>query len=140
MRPSLPTSGDVTAQRGTSPGRLFTVRVHREIESQSPVARAFFDEGLSLHYAYRHPAPVEAFCEAQLADPRCAMCALGEAIALGPSVGTPTTALVAVQSRAAVRRAQGLVRAGGGTITDAEWTRAVANRYASGAAAYCRRR
>ncbi len=61
VRSSLPTSTHGMAQRGARPGRVVAARVHREIESSSPLARAFFDEGLSQHYAYRHSASVEAF-------------------------------------------------------------------------------
>ena len=104
-------------------------RLHRNFATAVPLANRFFDHGLSLHYGYRHNASVAAFREAQRLDPRCVMCALGEAIAIGPTVDAPMSSSAERQAVAAVRRAEALVRNGVGTISDAEWTRAVSARY-----------
>jgi hypothetical protein len=115
-----------------SPGRFGVVLVHRRLESASPAANRLFNEGLSLYFAYRRATSVEAFREAQRVDPRCVMCALGEAIALGPTVDASMTPAAATQALAAIRRAQALVRSGVGSISEAEWVRAVASRYTGG--------
>ena len=104
-------------------------RLHRSIGTAVPLANRFFDHGLSLHYAYRHPESVQAFREAQRLDPRCVLCALGEAIALGPTIDASMSLESERQAIAAARRAEALVRDGVGSIADAEWTRAVSVRY-----------
>ena len=122
--------------RSTDTGRTVSVAagrwsLHREIQTAVPLANRFFDEGLSLHYAYRHGDAVHAFREAQRVDPSCVMCALGEAIALGPTIDAPMSVPAETEAVAAVERARQLLRDGVGGIAEAAWTRAVASRYST---------
>ena len=52
-------------------------------------ARAWFDQGLLLTYAFEHREAVRVFRAALARDPSCAMCAWGVAYALGPNVNNP---------------------------------------------------
>lgn len=52
----------------------------------SPEAQAWFNHGVRLRWAFEHKESVRAFRKARLLDPTCAMCAWGEAWALGPNL------------------------------------------------------
>ena len=107
------------------------VKFHREIQSAVALASRYFDLALSFHYAYRNAESVRAFREAQRVDPRCVMCAVGEALALGPGVDTPMDSAANAQARSAIRRAHALIERGEGGVSDAAWVRALSVRYSS---------
>ena len=56
------------------------------IDTDNPEAQAWFDHGVRLRWAFEHSESVRAFRKARLLDPDCAMCAWGEAWALGPNL------------------------------------------------------
>src|SRR5688572_33473398 len=60
--------------------------LHREIDTKVPAAQRYFDQGLRLAYGFNHEAAGRAFAEAARLDPKCAMCAWGQALALGPNI------------------------------------------------------
>ncbi len=60
-----------------------------DITTTSAEAQGFFNEGLAHMWNFNHGAAVGAFKKAQTADPSCAMCFWGEAIALGPNINAP---------------------------------------------------
>lgn len=60
--------------------------LHIPITTSSPTAQQYFDQGLSLAFAFNHAAADFAFNEAALHDPDCAMCYWGSALVLGPNV------------------------------------------------------
>ena len=49
-------------------------------------ARAWFEQGVRLVWAYDEAEAIRAFGEAQKLDPGCALCAWGEAWARGPTI------------------------------------------------------
>ncbi len=59
------------------------------ITTANPRAQAYFDQGLRMLHGFNHAEAVRAFREAQRLDPACAMCAWGEAFALGPNINAP---------------------------------------------------
>jgi hypothetical protein len=118
---------DVDVATSSAPPRW---RLHREIRTSVPRASQLFDAGLSLVYAYRHRDAVDAFRAAQRADPRCIMCVLGEALALGPTIDAPESRSES-DAREAVERAQALLRAGAGGVNEAAWVRAFACRHSA---------
>lgn len=75
------------------------------IRTASPDAQAFFDQGLRLYYAFNHEEAIRSFQRAQQLDPGCAMCAWGEALALGPNINLPMTDGAAASAAAAIERA-----------------------------------
>ncbi|WP_374596344.1 hypothetical protein [Brevundimonas sp.] len=56
------------------------------IDTANPEAQAWFNHGIRLRWAFEHSESVRAFRKARLLDPSCAMCAWGEAWALGPNL------------------------------------------------------
>lgn len=52
----------------------------------NPEAQAWFNYGVQLRWAFQHTESVRAFQKARLLDPTCAMCAWGEAWAMGPNL------------------------------------------------------
>lgn len=73
--------------------------------SESPLAQAYFDQGLRFAYAFNHAEAVRSFEAAQQLDPGCALCAWGEAYALGPNINMPMNPDVVEQALAAVDQA-----------------------------------
>jgi tetratricopeptide (TPR) repeat protein len=56
------------------------------IDTINPEAQAWFDHAVRLRWAFEHTESVRAFQRARLLDPSCAMCAWGEAWAMGPNL------------------------------------------------------
>jgi tetratricopeptide (TPR) repeat protein len=56
------------------------------IRTKSPLAQAYFNNGMQLAHAFAHKAAIEAFAEARRIDPDCAMCAWGLAWSSGPTL------------------------------------------------------
>jgi len=59
------------------------------VTTGSQAARAFFNQGLSLAFAFDHGEARRAFAEALRLDPRCAICAWGLSYVTGPYVNRP---------------------------------------------------
>ena len=56
------------------------------VATANPEAQAWFNHGVRLRWAFEHKESARAFKKARLLDPTCAMCAWGEAWALGPNL------------------------------------------------------
>jgi hypothetical protein len=93
-----------------------------------PRAAQFFNQGLRLYWAFNHPGAIESFREAERLDPRCAMCAWGTALALGPNVNAPMAESAVAPALDAVRRAQSA--AAWGTPQEQALITALTSRYA----------
>lgn len=61
------------------------------ISSPNEQARRYFDQGLTLAYAFNHAAAEASFREAARLDPTCAMCFWGAALVAGPNINAPMT-------------------------------------------------
>jgi tetratricopeptide (TPR) repeat protein len=59
---------------------------HHAISTTSKEAQQFFDQGLTLVYAFNHEAAVRSFKRAAELDPQMAMAYWGIALALGPNI------------------------------------------------------
>ncbi len=59
---------------------------HHPITTQSTWAQKYFDQGLTIDFAFNHAESLRSFKAAQKLDPECAMCFWGEALALGPNI------------------------------------------------------
>jgi tetratricopeptide (TPR) repeat protein len=95
------------------------------VTTKSAAARAFFNQGLSLAFAFDHGEATRAFAEALRLDPACAICAWGLSYATGPYVNRPERDDL-VASRAHVQRA--LQLAGGASERERALIRAQAIR------------
>jgi tetratricopeptide (TPR) repeat protein len=100
---------------------------HHAIATASPEAQKYFDQGLTLSYAFNHAESIRAFRQAAALDPRCAMCYWGIAFAYGPNINAPITEEAAVEAWKAIEQA----RAAAATAPEAEraFIDALANRY-----------
>lgn len=98
-----------------------------------PAARAWFDHGLDLVWGFNHAEAVRFFRAAQEADPACAMCFWGEALALGPNINDAMADDAIRPAWAAILRARQL--AGGVTDKERALIEALAARYGANAMA-----
>lgn len=64
---------------------------HHPITTVSPVAQAYFDQGLRLQYAFNHPEAIRSYRAALEEDPSCAMCWWGIGLAAGHNINQPLT-------------------------------------------------
>ena len=81
---------------------------HYAITTSSPMAQRYFDQGLSLAYAFNHAEARRSFLEASRLDPACAMCQWGVALVLGPNINAPMDTAANAEAHAASRRAAAL--------------------------------
>ena len=101
---------------------------HRHpITTRSPLSQRYFDQGLRFVYAFDHPDAIRSFRLAQRLDSTCAMCAWGEALALGPNINVPMDSASGVAAYAAIRRAVAL--APRATTRERAYIEALAARY-----------
>lgn len=59
------------------------------VATRSPEAQRFFNQGLTLVYAFNHAEALRSFREAARLDPECAMAYWGQALALAPNINDP---------------------------------------------------
>ena len=84
---------------------------HYAIATASPDAQKYFDQGLTLSYAFNHAEAIRAFQQATTLDPICAMCFWGIAFALGPNINAPITEDAAKQAWQAIQQARSVATA-----------------------------
>jgi tetratricopeptide (TPR) repeat protein len=95
------------------PIRLYAVGLgtsNRSISSPNTEARAYFNQGVQLMYAFAKAEAGRSFREAQRRDPECAICYWGEAWAWGPYVNGRMTAVEAPRAYSAIQKALALAR------------------------------
>jgi tetratricopeptide (TPR) repeat protein len=68
-------------------------------------AQPWFNQGLRFYWAFNHEEAIRSFREAERLDPNCAMCAFGQALALGPNINAPMEDAAAKQAWEIVQRA-----------------------------------
>jgi len=103
--------------------------LHHEITTSSPEAQRYFDQGLTLSYAFNHAEAIRSFKQALAADPDCAMCEWGIAYALGPNINAPITPEAAKDAFDAIGRAR--QRASKASDKERAYIDALARRYVS---------
>jgi tetratricopeptide (TPR) repeat protein len=102
---------------------------HRHaISTSSPEAQKYFDQGLTLSYAFNHAEAIRAFRQAAAIDPSCAMCYWGVAFALGPNINAPITEEAAKEAWSAIEQARSL--ASKASEKERAYINALAKRYA----------
>jgi tetratricopeptide (TPR) repeat protein len=103
------------------------------LTTRSQEARLWFAQGLMLTYGFSHAGAVASFRKAQAADPACALCWWGEAMALGPNINAPMDGRDRGAALAALGKA--LVLADGASPMEQALIRALAARYSRDEAA-----
>jgi tetratricopeptide (TPR) repeat protein len=102
---------------------------HHPISTDSPDAQRFFDQGLTLSYAFNHAEAIRSFKQAIALDPECAMCFWGVAFALGPNINAPITEEAAKEAFAAIGQAR--MHGTGATDKERAYIEALGRRYAA---------
>jgi len=100
---------------------------HFPVTTSSPEAQKYFDQGLTLSYAFNHAEAIRAFRQAAALDPACAMCDWGVAFALGPNINAPITAEAAKEAFEAIGQARG--KTSGATEKERAYIEALGRRY-----------
>ena len=103
--------------------------LHHEITTSSPEAQRYFDQGLTLSYAFNHAEAIRSFKQALAIDPDCAMCYWGVAFALGPNINAPITPEAAKEAFDAIGQAK--PRAAKASEKEQAYIDALATRYTS---------
>ena len=78
---------------------------HVPISTNVPLAQRYFDQGMRLVYAFNHAEAIRAFGAAARADPGCAICHWGAALAYGPHVNAPMDSAAGIAAWAELTRA-----------------------------------
>jgi tetratricopeptide (TPR) repeat protein len=73
------------ADSGPAPLLIGLGHLHHPITTSNPLARRYFDQGLTLVYAFNHDEAARSFEYAAKLDPNCAMAYWGIALARGPN-------------------------------------------------------
>src|SRR3984957_14310747 len=75
------------ASQDTGPAPLLNGlgKLHHPITTANPMAQRYFDQGLTLVYAFNHDEAARSFAYAAKLDPKCAMAYWGIALARGPN-------------------------------------------------------
>jgi tetratricopeptide (TPR) repeat protein len=86
--------------------------LHHSIATSNPEAQLFFDQGLTLVYAFNHDEAIRSFRRAAELDPSAAMPWWGVALALGPNYNDPGDPEKEKAAYDAVQKAKSLAAAG----------------------------
>ena len=113
------------------PAGVAPARQHHAVSTTNAQAQAYFDQGLTLLYAFNRAAARHAFERAAAADPRLAMAQWGIAASYGSNINVPIDEAGERSAIAAVQRAQQL--SAGADELDRAWIGALATRYTSAA-------
>jgi tetratricopeptide (TPR) repeat protein len=104
-------------------------RAHHLVSTSSPAAQAYFDQGLTLIYAFNREASRRAFQLAAAADPKLAMAYWGVALSYGPNINEGITPAGERAAMVAIARAQSLAAGGNTTGEERAFIAALALRY-----------
>jgi tetratricopeptide (TPR) repeat protein len=77
--------GAATAKTGPAPLLIGLGHLHHPITTSNPLAQRYFDQGLTLVYAFNHDEAARSFEYAAKLDSNCAMAYWGIALARGPN-------------------------------------------------------
>jgi hypothetical protein len=88
--------GDEELKHVTRDGRLSPLlsnlgKLQRPVSTKSAMAQRYFDQGLTLIYAFNHAEAIRSFKEAARNDADLAMAYWGEALATGPNINDAAT-------------------------------------------------
>jgi tetratricopeptide (TPR) repeat protein len=102
---------------------------HHTISTKNPETQRFFDQGLTLVFAFNHEEAARAFRRASELDPQSAMAFWGIALALGPCINLDVDPPHEKAAYEAVQKA--LALASGASERERAYIQALAKRYSS---------
>src|SRR5271166_3064471 len=106
-------------------------RQHHPVSTTNAQAQAYFDQGLTLLYAFNRAAARHAFERAAAVDPHLAMAQWGIAMSYGSNINVAIDEAGERSAVAALQRAKQL--AGAAAELDRAWINALATRYTNAA-------
>ena len=102
---------------------------HHTISTTSPEAQRFFDQGLTLVFAFNHEEAARAFRRASELDPQSAMAFWGVALALGPCINLDVDPPHEEAAYEALQKALSLAQAA--TENERAYIQALSKRYSA---------
>ena len=84
-------------------------KFHWQINTSSPQAQRYFDQGMTLFYSFESGEAIRSFTGAIVTDPKCGMCYWGLALALGSKTNMPLDGDEVEQAQQALLKAKSLV-------------------------------
>ncbi len=81
---------------------------HHPVTTRSKEAQRYFDQGLTLAYAFNHDEAIRSFREAAKLDPECAMAYWGVALAHGMNINAPMAEEAVPKAHEAIQKARAL--------------------------------
>jgi tetratricopeptide (TPR) repeat protein len=102
-------------------------RQHHPIQTKSREAQEYFDQGITLVYAFNHEEAARAFAKAAQLDPASPMPWWGIALAVGPNYNLEVDAERERQAFAAIEKARKLLE--GAPQVEKDYVKALAARY-----------
>lgn len=100
---------------------------HHKITTSSEQAQKFFDQGLTLAYAFNHAEAERSFREAARLDPNCAMCYWGISLVLGPNINMQMDKEAVPPAYVALNKAKELMK--NASAKEQDYINALATRY-----------
>jgi tetratricopeptide (TPR) repeat protein len=116
--PAMTTPADATsrlaAPGGNHAGRLAPLfsdlgHYQHKVSTRNALAQRYFNQGLTLAYAFNHAEAIRSFKEAARLDPHCAMAWWGIALASGPNINAPMDEAANPEAFAALSKAVALL-------------------------------
>lgn len=104
-------------------------KLHHPVTTKSKAAQEYFDQGLTLTYAFNHAEAARSFKEVTRLDPTCAMGYWGAALVLGPNINAPMDTTVVAEAHETVLKAQRLAATGKTSPKERDMIDALAKRY-----------
>jgi tetratricopeptide (TPR) repeat protein len=101
---------------------------HHKVTTSNEDAQRYFDQGVTLCWAFNHPEAIRSFQRAAKLDPDCAMAQWGLAFAYGPNINMPMGEDVNPKAYAAAQKA--LELAPKASAKEQAYIKAMAARYA----------
>lgn len=101
--------------------------LHHPIATKNPEAQKFFDQGLTLVYAFNHEEAIRSFEHASELDPAAAMPYWGKALAIGPNYNMDVDPEREIAAFNAIHKAKEL--AAGGPENERAYVDALITRY-----------
>ena len=101
--------------------------LHHPVQTSNPEAQKFFDQGLTLVFAFNHDEAIRSFQRAAELDSRAAMPLWGIALALGPNINMDVSPEAEKAAYDAVQNALALARSA--PEPERDYIRALATRY-----------
>jgi hypothetical protein len=125
-------AAEQAAARDTGPAPLLNGlgHLHHPITTSNPLAQRYFDQGLTLVYAFNHDEAARSFAYAAQLDPQCTMAYWGVALARGPNYNEWEIDASREKTAAdAIKKAQAL--ASGSSAAERDYVRAMSQRVSS---------